>query len=174
MTKPTTVSHKSVCTVTRISSATLFYRPMVTTLCLVHGTRLCACGIWLPVKPPAASRTIPRCDEVLISKHNKITNRATLWFEFYGKKVVLCEATFAEPHVVQTMQEAVTYTWSERKKIHRRRWPFTIPLVWGLVVLIDFTELFYRNGRTYQRNGTKFTNSCWQIRCDQIDYDKYT
>lgn len=58
--------HRNACTAILISSATLFYHPMVTTLCPVHGTRLYVCGIWLQEKQLADSKIIPRCEEVLL------------------------------------------------------------------------------------------------------------
>lgn len=66
MTKPITESHKSDCTATAISSATLFCRRTETTLCPARGTRLCACGIWPSARLLAVSKTIPRCAKVLL------------------------------------------------------------------------------------------------------------
>merc|ERR1712071_171231 len=51
---------RSVCMATLTSSLTLFCPRTVTSPCLDHGTRLCACGISPLESPPAASKTTPR------------------------------------------------------------------------------------------------------------------
>ena len=58
--RTTTVFPRSVCMATLTSSLTLFCPRTVTSPCLDHGTRLCACGISPLESPPAASKTTPR------------------------------------------------------------------------------------------------------------------
>ena len=63
MTTPTTVSLRSVCTVTLTSLVMSFCLRMATTLCPAHGTKLCACGIWQLARPLAVSKITPRWGE---------------------------------------------------------------------------------------------------------------